>query len=159
MGKLTTFLSRVSKMIKHRKLSWGYMEKSTKLELIKQSLAMHIESRRSLLNISVAAIGLNVAMLTLPNGYHSKLIHMTSGAAVIAFFVAAVSIANSLLHYGAFISTMMDEEVINKIKDSPSAAPFAKAAKAAQICFNTGTGATFLSVLQLFLATMPRNWH
>lgn len=159
MGKLTFLLSRSLKAARHGKWRWGFMDKPTKLELIKQSLALHIESRRSLLNISVAAIGLNIAMLTLPGGYHSKLIHVTSGVAVLAFFVAAVAIANSLLHYGAFISTMMDEEVINKIKESPSAVPFAKASKATQITFNTGTATTFLSVLQIFFATMPSNWH
>ena len=158
MSNFVPNLKRSFRALRHGKWKWGYMERPVKLELMKQAISLHIESRRSLLNIAVAAIGLNMAMLTLPNAHHSRLLHITSGGAVMAFFIAAVSISNLLLHQSAHINASADEEVINGLKPSPALVPLAKADKNTRRPFNTGVFLSFISVVQLFCATFPSNW-
>lgn len=158
MKNLIPNLKRSLRGLRHGKWRWGYMEMPTKLALMAQASSLHTESRRSLLNIAVAAIGLNMAMLTLPNAHHSRLLHITSGGAVMAFFIAAISISNLLLHQSAHINASVDEKVINGLKISPALVPLTRADKNTRRAFNAGVWFSFISVGQLLFATFPSNW-
>jgi len=135
-----------------------YHPKAFKLEVFRQQMTIELETQRTLLAICLAGIGYNMFLLT-GDTYHSRLIHITSGIAILALFLTSLNIFHGLKIVTPHMAELIDEEIINNEKDPK----FAEAAKLMPRIiyrvFITGFFFTLLSLIQIGFATMPENWH
>lgn len=150
-----SIMRHIKRILKTGKSRW--YSRSAKLEIFRHQITVEVESQRTLLAVSITAMGYNVFLLT--NGaYHSRLIHASSGIAILALLLSNYLIFLGMKVFNSRLSEIMDEEIINQEKDSRFQQSSKTIPKLIYYSFLTGFTFTIVSMGLIAIATFPSNW-
>ena len=153
---MSNIFNHLKKFIKSGNTKWA--GKNLKFFVLRQQFELQIESNKTLLAVSLAVIGYNIFLLT-GDVYHSKLMHIFSGAAILFLMLSCVLNFHNYKLWSSLLLENLDDKVINKERIASLKKPHIMIFGFMYRSFQLGLILTFISMSQIVIFTIPTNWY